>query len=433
MHFDGGRLGRSTRASGLGVALVGTMLIASTYGMARFGVGLFTPRLALERPALAHVVGLAAAAQFVSYAIAAGAAVRLSHRRPLTGLALAGVTATAGCVGVAAATTPAAFVAAVFVGGMGAGFASPALVRVIDAVVAGRAASTAQSMVNTGTAVGVIGAGLLTFANTSTTTAWVAMASVCAASAGVILLQVHRGGSMAPAASVEPSTTVPAPRPWAPLVVPGVAAVVVGAGSALIWAFGPLLATRAGSVPAGWVGWLWIALGLGGLVGPFTGVVVDRLGPRRGWRLFAGVLALANITLVAALALEASWVAFAAVALFGAGYMCLSGVLILWARAVWPTAAGAGTSLLFIALAVGQALGSAAFDWAQRQAGPTAMVLAAAALCVIGGALTCRPALRTSSGGRRLDSDRATTVFDRYVEREEEASAATGDRLTQPP
>ncbi len=379
------------------MALVGMLLIASTYGMARFGVGLFAPRLALERPALAQVVGLAAAAQFVSYAIAAGAAARLSHRRPWTGLVLAGVTATAGCVGVAAASTPAAFIAAVFVGGMGAGFASPALVRVIDAVVADRAAATAQSMVNTGTAVGVIGAGVLTFTRTSTTQAWVGMALACAGSAGAtLLLARHRGGSVAPAATVEQTATTSAPPGWRPLVVPGVAALVVGAGSALVWAFAPLLTTQAGSVPAGRVGWLWIALGLGGLVGPLTGVVVDRLGPRRGWRLFAGVLALANVTLAVALG-QAGWVAFAAMAVFGAGYMCMSGVLILWAREVWPTAAGAGTSLLFIALAVGQALGSAGFDWAQQQVGPTAMVLSAAALCVIGGGLTHLPALRSTA------------------------------------
>ena len=356
------RRGRPTRATGFGMALVGMALIASTYGMARFGVGLFAPRLALERPALAQVVGLAAAAQFVSYAIAAGAAARLSHRRPRTGLVLAGVTATAGCAGVAAASTPVAFTAAVFVGGMGAGFASPALVRVIDAVVSDRAAPTAQSIVNTGTAVGVIGAGVLTFTRTSTAHAWLGMALVCAASAGAILLLVPRGGSLATAATVERPTRVSAATSWGPLVVPGVAALVVGAGSALIWAFGPLLATQAGSVPAGRVGWLWVALGLGGLFGPLTGVVVDRLGPRRGWRLFAGMLALADITLAVALGSEASWVAFAAMAVFGAGYMCLSGVLILWARAVWPTAAGAGTSILFIALAVGQALGSAGFD-----------------------------------------------------------------------
>ncbi|MFY0406735.1 MFS transporter [Solicola sp. PLA-1-18] len=375
------------RTAGLGVALAGTALIASTYGMARFGVGLFAPRLAVERPELAQVVGLAAAAQFVAYSLAAAAAVRVTDRRPRVGLVLAGVTATAGCVGVAVASSPVTFVAAVFVGGTGAGLASPALVRVVDAVVPGHAAATAQSLVNTGTAVGVIGAGLLAFATSSTAPAWVLMAAVCAASAAAVLLLVRgRTDLSGPTATVPPAS--PSSELWRLLVLPTVAALVVGAGSALIWTFGPLLATGSGPVEDGRVGWLWIALGLGGLVGPATGVVVERLGPRRGWTAFAGVLVLANLTLAAALGLGSAVGAFAAMALFGAGYMCLSGVLILWARSVWPTAAGAGTSVLFIALAVGQAAGSLGFGAARDGAGAAAVSLAAAVLCAVGGALT---------------------------------------------
>jgi hypothetical protein len=381
------------------------MLIASTYGMARFGVGLFAPRLVLERPALARVVGFAAAAQFVSYAIAAAVAARLVHRRPGTGLVLAGVTASAGCVGVAAGSTPTAFLAAVFVGGMGAGFASPAMVRVIDRAVSTRAAPTAQSMVNSGTSVGVIAVGGLAFATTSTAGPWALMAGVCAASAGAVLL-VARGGSGISAARDVETSSVTAPGEWGRLVVPGLAALVVGSGSALIWTFGPLMVTEAGSVDAGRVGWLWIALGVGGLVGPVTGVVVGRLGPRGGWSLFAGVLALGNVTLTVAIGLGVSWAAFAAMAIFGAGYMCLSGVLILWARAAWPTAAGAGTSVLFIAFAVGQALGSAGFELARSMAGPIGMVLSAAALCAIGGGLSQLRALRhgASTGATSVEA-----------------------------
>lgn len=85
---------------------------------------------------------------------------------------------------------------------------------------------------------------------------------------------------------------------------------------------------------------------------------------------------------------------FAAVAIFGAAYMCLSGVLILWARTMWLSTAGAATSVLFIALAVGQALGSAGFGLAQLHVEPTGAFFAAAVFCEIGGALM---ALRTRS------------------------------------
>ena len=86
-------------ARSVAVALAGTLLIASTYGMARFGVGLFAPRLLAERPELAPVVGWAAAAQFVSYSLAAAVAARVSDRRPRAAVLAAGTTAALGCVG----------------------------------------------------------------------------------------------------------------------------------------------------------------------------------------------------------------------------------------------------------------------------------------------------------------------------------------------
>ncbi len=368
------------------MAVFGTLLIASTYGLARFGVGLFAPRLVAERPGLEPVIGSAAAAQFVSYAVAAAVAVRLTDRTPRLGLALAGVTAAAGCLGVAVATTPWGFVASVFLGGMGAGFASPALVRVVDATVSGRAASTTQALVNTGTAAGVMVAGLLTFATATTAPPWVLMALLCAAAAGGVLLLLHRAEN----------TSRPATRDGRlaqdrqVLVAPAAAALVVGAGSALIWTFGPLIATRTGPVAEGRVGWLWIALGLGGLAGPVTGLLVERLGLLHAWTLCACVLAASDLVLVGAIGTQTGWAAYVAVAVFGAGYMCLSGVLILWARTVWPEAAGAATSVLFIALAVGQAIGSAGFDAAQRHAGPTTVTLAAAVLCAASGAMRRR-------------------------------------------
>ncbi|WP_158839328.1 MFS transporter [Saccharothrix deserti] len=374
------------RGSGLGAAVAGMLLVAATYGMARFGVGLFAPLLVALRPDLIGVIGWAAAAQFTSYSLAAAVAARLVDRRPRAGLVLAGVTSTAGCLGVAVASDPVVFVVAVFIGGMGGGFASPALVPVIDAVVARRATATAQSVVNSGTAVGVIGAGVVASVAASVGPAWVFMALVCAVTAVAAWYPVRARTDLT--ASRHATTETPSgsvPGSWRLLVVPGAAAVVAGAGAALIWTFGPLLATGSGSVSPDRVGWLWIALGLGGMLGALTGVVVERLGRRGGWCLCAGVLALANAGLALSVVAGSSWVAYAAMALFGAAYMGLSGVLILWARRIWPNAAGAGTSVLFIALAVGQALGSAGFGIARDALSPGPLALLAAGFCVLGG------------------------------------------------
>ncbi|WP_179617865.1 MFS transporter [Nocardioides cavernae] len=387
-------------ASGWAVALAGMLVIASTYGMARFGVGLLAPRLVEQRPALGDVVGTAASAQFVSYALAAVLAARWGDHAPRTTLAVAGVAATCGSLGVAVATEPATFVGAVFVGGTGAGLASPALVRLVDELVTERARETAHSLVNSGTAAGVAGAGVVAFATVGVATAWGAMAAICAGSAVLLLVLVGR-----PARGAERSGQRGTPGWWSGgLRVPATAAAVVGAGSALVWSFGPLVAVSDGGVPEERVGWLWIALGLGGLLGPVTGVAVQRLGLRGAWALFVGVAVVAHAFLALAIVLAASWPAYVAMALFGGGYMCLSGVLILWARAVSPDAGGSGTAVLFVALAVGQAVGSAGLDVLRSSYGSGPAVAVAAALALAGAYVGAR-ARRTAAGGAPVTAE----------------------------
>ena len=380
------RVEQRSPARSVAVALAGTLLIASTYGMARFGVGLFAPRLVAERPALAPVVGWAAAAQFVSYSLAAAVAARVSDRRPRAAVLVAGTTAALGCIGVATTASAGWFVALVFVGGTGAGLASPALVRLVDAVTPPHAAATAQSLVNTGTAVGVVVAGALALAVPSTAGAWWTMAALNALAAGGVLLLVRgRGGLGEPHASVSGTS-----YDWRPLATPAAAAVVVGAGSALLWSYGPLIATGSGPVDDGRVGFLWIALGLGGFLGPLTGRLVERRGLAGAWAWSVGAVAVASAALAGAVGLDLSWPAYVAMACFGAGYMCLSGVLILWAREVWPEAAGRGTSVLFVALAVGQAVGAVGFDAWLDVSGAVTACLTAALLCLAGASLVRR-------------------------------------------
>lgn len=373
-------------STGMGTAVAGMLLIAATYGMARFGVGLFAPYLAVQRPELVGVLGWAAGAQFTSYSLAAVVAARLVDRSPRTGLVLAGATATAGCVGVAVTSDPVVFVVAVFVGGMGGGFASPALVPIIDAVVAPEATPTAQSVANTGTAVGVIAAGLLASAVPSIGPAWLLMAVMCATAAAAVWHPVRArtdlATAQAPASDPRPA---PSRRAWRPLLAPGAAALLAGAGSSLIWTFGPLLLTGSGAVAAERAGWLWIALGLGGLLGTLTGTLVQHTGRRVGGCTCAGALALAGAGVALGVATGGSWLAYTGMAVFGAGYMGLTTVLILWARHAWPHSAGAGTSVLFIALATGQALGSVGFGAAQELLPPVLLATVAASLCAAGG------------------------------------------------
>lgn len=381
---------RRVRRAGAVTALAGMLLVATTYGMARFGVGLFAPALEVTRPALAGALAWAGAAQFASYTVAALAVARVADRRPRVGLVLAGLTSTAGCLGVALAVHPAVLLLSVVVAGTGGALASPSLVPVVDAAVPAAGRAAAQSVVNAGTAVGVVGAGAVAALVPAVGPAWGVMALLCAASAVAAWWSARWSASRARAAAPGPGASrqdaADAPRPLA-LVVPAAAAVLAGAGSALVWSFGPLVLTASGAVARERAGWLWVALGVGGVLGVLAGSLVRRVGLRSGWAVCAGALGLATGGVALATATQGAAVASAAMALFGAAYMAGSGVLILWARHAWPDRGGAGTSLLFVALATGQALGSAGLG-AARDAVPAPVLAGAAALlCLVGAAV----------------------------------------------
>ena len=74
-------------------------------------------------------------------------------------------------------------------------------------------------------------------------------------------------------------------------------------------------------------------------------------------------------------------------AVFGFAYMCLSGTLILVALESAPTVAGAATSGLFVALALGQSAGSLVLGRLAEGVGPVGATLTASACCLIAAAV----------------------------------------------
>ena len=101
---------------------------------------------------------------------------------------------------------------------------------------------------------------------------------------------------------------------------------------------------------------MWIALGVAGVAGAFTGDLVGRIGLGRAWA--AGMLLLAAAT--AAFALAPGWLpaVFAAAATFGAVYIALTGVLLVWGTRTYPDAPALGVGAAFLLIALGQTLGA---------------------------------------------------------------------------
>jgi hypothetical protein len=330
----------------------GCLLIASTYGLARFGVGLLHPAMAAERPGLRGALPAAGAAQFASYCVAAGAALALAPRRPRLVAGAAGAVATLGCLGLAASTTGGWFVASACVGGAGAGLASPALVVLLDRAVPERWAGTAQAIGNAGTSVGVLLGGGVALAAGSPAVAWPAAAAACAGSAAGVVVLGRPGRPL-------PHTSAPGGLSRRLLVGPTLLAVLAGGASAAVWTHGPTALLAGGALAPDRVGLLWAALGLGGLAGAGVDRPVARWGPERSFAACTVLLVLASVAVLRPGATAVT--ALLGAGCFGAAYMALSGTLILWGRRLDPRRGGPLTAWLFVALAVGQAFGSLAW------------------------------------------------------------------------
>ncbi len=101
----------------------------------------------------------------------------------------------------------------------------------------------------------------------------------------------------------------------------------------------------------------WVAIGLGGAAVTVTARWTSGLTAGRQWAITAvaaaaAVLAIGSVPGVAPVVLVAC-------AVFGWGYTAATGALIAWTTEVDAAHAAAGTSMLFVLLVAGQAVGAA--------------------------------------------------------------------------
>jgi predicted MFS family arabinose efflux permease len=339
--------------AGHGLVAAGLAVIAVTYGLARYGYGLYLPEFRTAFDLSDATAGAVAAGGYAGYCAAALLAGRLvGSGRARTTVWLAGGSAALGCLLVAVAWSGPALAAGALIAGSGAGAATPALVAAVTTSVPAAAEPRAQGVVNSGTGVGVVTGGLLVLtAPGSWRWSWVGFAVL----AVLVTWWADRAARWVPAAAPG-SRTRAERRSLRPLGRPLVAAVLAGAGCAGVWTFGRDLMTDQGGLPDRVTGLLWCVLGAAGLLGGGSGVLVARVGLRMAWICSVAVAGGGT----ALLAAGAGSTALAAPALlcFGAAFVALSGVLIAWGADRDPTAAPAAAGVLFIGLTVGQALGA---------------------------------------------------------------------------
>ncbi len=287
--------------------------------MARFGVGLLHPQMTQSRSSLEGALRPAGTAQFVSYCAAVLIGGQLARTKARAVAAVAGLSAGIGCVGLLVAQNPTAFTIAAFIAGSGAGLASPALFPLLDRAVTTRWTGTTQTAVNSGTALGLMFSGSLVLITTGIVMPWLSIATICVAAGLAVWFFAPSHASQGPVTELP---TKPGQAQWVPLISPVTMSLAVGVASAYVWTYGPSVIVQNDLISTDNIGWLWLAVGLGGLPGVLTSHLVDHTGPLLAFLLSSAgvILATAGVALTAQL-----WIAIGSLAMFGASYMTLTG------------------------------------------------------------------------------------------------------------
>jgi predicted MFS family arabinose efflux permease len=347
--------------SGRRLVPAGLAMIAVTYGLARFAYGLFLPELREAFDLDASVLGLIGAGSYAGYCLAIVVSLVFTARAGARFMVVAaGTVAVLGMALVAGA--PGAWVLAVgvLVAGLSSGLVSPPMGEAVARAVDPGKQDRANALINSGTSVGVVLSGpAALLAADGWRLAWAAFAAI-----GLAVLAWN--------AKVMPGRGVPSPVAkagakdvprlslrWllgprsAPLFV---AATGMGFASAAYWTFSREFVVRVGGLDQTGSTVFWVVIGVSGIAGGAAGDLVSRLGLEKALRGSLLVMA-AAIGLLGAAPASAPAV-FASAALFGASYIALSGVILVWSVSVFRDRPSAGLGAAFFLLAAGQALGS---------------------------------------------------------------------------
>ncbi len=385
----------------LSLIIAGTSLVAGTYGLVRLAYGLYLSDIQTSLHLSSSAVGYISSGASISYSVGALIGL-LVERQPRLLVLAALLTGSVGSAGMALASSPAAFVPTAIFASAGAGLASPGLVGIVSRNVHAHQQGHAQAVVNSGTGPGLVAAGALALVLLPQWRVGFVVGAVFTALAGVAVLLLDQCGSTPAAKDPEGLSGDAGWRFVSDLRTPTTGALLLGVASAAVWTYGrtQLVEQEFGGT---WSTIGWIAVGLGGTATVLSARRLNAWRPGAAWFCTCVSVSIS----IATLALDARMLApaLAACFVFGWAFVAATTALIAWVSSLVPERAAAGTSVLFITLTMGQAMGSALAGNLAVRGGLSLSFLVAAAIAAL--AAACGAA-----GGRRRR--RATSVAATY-------------------
>lgn len=366
--------------SAMRIALLGAIVIAITYGLARFVLGLYLPLIRDDLGLSAIEAGLVGALPFASFILAIVIAPQLSEwMGPRRAGALTVALAAAGLIIIAGAPNGMVLALAVALCGISTGLSSPVLADAVSASVTPALRARVNAVHNAGTSIGVAMAlpvSLYLLADWRGAYVSFAVLSLIIAVIAMRLLP-DRTATAARAVGYAPYTRV-TPIETQSIVTLSSLAAAMGFTSSIYWVFAPDMLVSLGGLQSSDTAWVWFAIGVAGLAGGAVGDLIDRFGAKATHTVTLGILSFALLALAQFPDLMSIGILSAAG--FGMAYMMLTGLYLVQGVRILGSRPALGPVLPFLAIACGQAIGSPIAGWFIDEAGYTAAFVGFSAL-----------------------------------------------------
>lgn len=359
------------------IGTLGFGLIAVCYGFARFAFGMFLPQIDADLGLGSALGGVISGGSFGAYCVGIVASAMLTERLGARTIAMAAaVVAAVGMAGIALAPSPLFLAAAVMVAGSSTGLASPPMAAAVASAVRSERQELTNTTINAGTSAGVALSG-----------------PVALAMVGQWRLAFAAFAAVAVVLAIAAALSLPAARgPKAPRALPAMSGQVVqliaacllmGAASTAIWSFGGEVVSQRLGWKSGGTATLWSAIGIGGIAGAGAGGLVRRFGLNPVHRAFLGLMAAA----IFAVGSDIATPVFALIGsvVFGASYVMLTGVYLVWGVGAFSERPATGLMIGFLTLAIGQTAGAPIFGVLMAWIGTGGAIAVFAALAVLAG------------------------------------------------
>ncbi|MYL72496.1 MFS transporter [Halobacillus litoralis] len=339
----------------------GATMIAVTYGLARFSFGLLLPEINQTLNMSELVSGLISSLFYLAYCFTIILSTVITTREgPRRMILSAGLSAFIGLLFMCISSNVWVFALGVLLAGGSTGLVSPPYGAAIALWIKEGEQGRANTWINSGTSFGIALSGLGAILLTPH---WRLTYLIYATLACLIFLWnfqvIPKEETSSPQLRFKKGNlTIRGVKGSIPL---SLASLTLGVSTAAFWTFSRSFIEITGDYSEWQLSGFWVIIGLFGVLGGFSGCLIERRGLRFSYTL--GSLSIGSASTILAVTSENWLLSYLAAGIFGCSYIFLTGVLLVWGIRVFITNASLGIGVPFLLLAVGQVLGSIIAGW----------------------------------------------------------------------